>query len=140
MSDNFLEPQPLGVPCPQCERELQLKKGRYGLFDGCSGYPDCDYMTAADFDPGTNVICPACKQGQLVQKASRYGRSYYACDHDPEGSYAVNLPPVAQVCPLFAYSVLVKLKAAASELLICANDTCYYKSSLKQFHRPTMRR
>lgn len=131
MSDNFLEPQALGVPCPQCECELQLKKGRYGLFVGCSGYPECDYMTAADFDPGTNVACPTCQQGKLVQKTSRYGRSFYACDRYPDCSYSVQLPPVAQVCPQCEFPILLKRKTAAGERLICAQHSCDYKSPLK---------
>jgi len=94
-TDNFIEPQSLGVPCPECGHDLQLKKGRYGLFVGCSAYPDCDYMTAADFDPGTGVACPQCNRGKLVQKTSRYGSSFYACDQYPETKFAVHLPPVA---------------------------------------------
>ncbi len=30
--------------CPQCEKgELSLKFGKFGIFIGCSGYPDCQY-------------------------------------------------------------------------------------------------
>ncbi len=129
-ADNFLEPQPLGVPCPRCERELQLKKGRYGLYVGCSGYPDCDYMTAADFDPGTDVACPECKAGKLVQKTSRFGNSFYACDQYPACKFSVNLPPVAESCPLCGYALLLKKRTAAGERMVCAQPECEYKSPI----------
>lgn len=29
--------------CPKCGSELTKRKGKYGLFLGCSTYPDCDY-------------------------------------------------------------------------------------------------
>ncbi|MDT7525692.1 MULTISPECIES: type I DNA topoisomerase [Idiomarinaceae] len=131
MSDNFLEPQALGVPCPKCQRDLQLKKGRYGLFVGCSGYPACDYMTAADFDPGTDARCPECQQGKMVQKTSRFGHSFYACDQYPSCRYSVKLPPVAEICPSCGYGLLLRKKTSAGERLICAKDTCDYKSPVK---------
>ena len=131
MTDNFLEPQPLGVPCPRCEKELQLKKGRFGLFVGCSGYPECDYMTSADFDPGTDVSCPECKQGKLVQKTSRFGHSFYACDSYPKCKFSVPLPPVAESCPDCDYPVLLRKKTNAGERLICGNPDCDYKSKIR---------
>lgn len=129
-ADHFLEPQPLGVPCPRCQRELQLKKGRYGLFVGCSGYPDCDYMTNADFDPDTQVRCPSCQQGELVQKTSRFGNSFYACDQYPICHYSVNLPPVAEPCPQCGFALLLKKRSSRGERLVCAQADCDYKSPL----------
>lgn len=29
--------------CPKCAKELVMKKGKYGVFKGCSGYPKCRY-------------------------------------------------------------------------------------------------
>ncbi|CAB0150820.1 DNA topoisomerase 1 [Pseudidiomarina piscicola] len=131
MSENFLEPQSLGVPCPRCQQELQLKKGRYGLFVGCSDYPKCDYMTSADFDPDTDVSCPECQSGKLVQKTSRYGKSFYACDHYPTCKFSVPLPPVADTCPKCAYALLLRKKTTAGERLICGREGCDYKTEIR---------
>lgn len=30
--------------CPRCGKELQLRKGKYGPFYGCSGYPHCKFI------------------------------------------------------------------------------------------------
>ncbi|MBM3298883.1 MAG: type I DNA topoisomerase [Deltaproteobacteria bacterium] len=34
---------PTGESCPRCGESLLLRSGRYGLFMGCSTYPECDY-------------------------------------------------------------------------------------------------
>ncbi|MCS6836597.1 MAG: topoisomerase DNA-binding C4 zinc finger domain-containing protein [Anaerolineae bacterium] len=34
----------LGV-CPQCGKPLAQRSGKYGLFVGCSGYPECKYIS-----------------------------------------------------------------------------------------------
>ncbi|MEQ6390627.1 NERD domain-containing protein [Bacillaceae bacterium S4-13-58] len=38
----------IGNTCPKCGKELVLRKGKYGDFYGCSGYPKCRY-TREDF-------------------------------------------------------------------------------------------
>ncbi len=40
----FLEK--IGVPCPKCGQDLVVRKTKKGRrYYGCSGYPDCDYMS-----------------------------------------------------------------------------------------------
>ena len=29
--------------CPRCQKNLVLRKGSYGQFFGCSGYPNCKF-------------------------------------------------------------------------------------------------
>jgi len=31
--------------CPDCKKALGQKKGRFGIFYGCSGYPDCKFIS-----------------------------------------------------------------------------------------------
>ncbi|MBO4262844.1 MAG: type I DNA topoisomerase, partial [Clostridia bacterium] len=50
--------------CPRCGKPAQKmtsKKGR--VFYGCSGYPDCNFMS---WDIPTGEICPKCNTGYLV--------------------------------------------------------------------------
>ena len=37
---------PEARPCPRCDGTLQLRTGPYGLFWGCSNYPQCRYTEA----------------------------------------------------------------------------------------------
>ena len=36
-------PEPTGESCPECSKPLVTRKGRYGPFVSCSGYPACKY-------------------------------------------------------------------------------------------------
>ena len=35
--------EPTGETCPECGKPLVQRKGRYGPFVSCSGYPGCKY-------------------------------------------------------------------------------------------------
>ncbi|MGH9863277.1 MAG: type I DNA topoisomerase [Candidatus Acidiferrales bacterium] len=77
--------------CDNCGREMVIKRGRFGTFYACSGYPDCKTtkpLTArgrgAEPVP-LNENCPECG-GQLVEKHGRYGM-FIACSNFPECRY-----------------------------------------------------
>ena len=128
-----IEPEGLGVPCPQCDSELQLKSGRYGLFVGCSAFPDCDFVTEADTgNDQQDVVCPECKahqrNGKLLQKTLRSGRSFYACSLYPQCEFSVNHPPVEQPCPGCGFAILLRKKQAGVTRYVCAQKSCDYKS------------
>lgn len=46
------------VACPDCGAETKLRSGRYGLFFGCTRFPDCRGLQAANRD-GEPVGVPA---------------------------------------------------------------------------------
>ena len=129
-----IEPEPLGVDCPECGRELQLKSGRYGLFVGCSGYPQCEFVAEPDQSSAqqNDVSCPQCdeenRNGKLIQKTTRTGRSFYACDQYPNCHYSVNYPPVLATCPACQYPLMLRKKQHGVDRFICARKTCDYKS------------
>ncbi|CUS47786.1 MAG: puttaive DNA topoisomerase YrdD [Idiomarinaceae bacterium HL-53] len=124
------EPQSLpGEFCPQCESPLLLKKGRYGFFVGCSAFPDCHYM----LDPNAPAeeeapACPSCQKGHLVQRASRYGKSFYACDTYPNCKYSLNEQPIPRACPECGWGVLVKHKQHGRTCYKCPQKSCGYRT------------
>jgi DNA topoisomerase I len=92
------EPELLDETCPNCGRQLVRKSGRFGLFVGCSGYPECTYIKK-DPPKSLEITCPNCKQGEIVEKRTRFGL-FYGCDRYPECDFAVNNPPVKdRPCP-----------------------------------------
>jgi DNA topoisomerase I len=92
------EPELLDETCPDCGRQLVRKFGRFGMFVGCSGYPDCTYIKK-DPPKSLEITCPQCNQGQIVEKRTRFGL-FYGCDRYPECDFAVNNPPVKdRPCP-----------------------------------------
>ncbi len=69
------KPEPTGELCPQCGEPLLFRRGRYGRFIGCSGYPKCRYTAQI---PIAGVTCPECG-GAVVEKRTRRGRTFYSC-------------------------------------------------------------
>lgn len=56
--------------CPLCGKKIILKKSKRGRsFYGCSGYPDCNFMT---WNVPTEEKCPQCG-GTLFQKGGKSG-------------------------------------------------------------------
>lgn len=80
---------PTGMMCPQCGEALLVRSGRYGLFLGCSTYPECDYTRnigrekAPAPDPiPTDERCPSCN-APMVRREGRTG-PFLSCSRYPE--------------------------------------------------------
>jgi len=123
-----------GSECPLCHSLLAVKQGRYGMFIGCSNYPDCHYIEE-EKAKDAGVSCPQCLQkgvtppGELLEKMSRYGKTFYACDHYPKCKYVVNYPPVQQSCPQCHWAILVKRTMAHGDMLVCPQKKCNHKQA-----------
>lgn len=113
-----------GQLCPKCGTTLVLRQGRYGMFIGCGAYPDCDHTEVIDKPDTTSITCPQCQQGQLLQRKSRYGKIFHACDRYPECQFAINLKPIEGVCGYCHYPLLVEKRTAQGVKLFCASKLC----------------
>lgn len=82
-------------PCELCGREMALKKGRFGAFYGCTGYPECKNIRKIDKKSGEAVqkaqpveldeTCP--KDGaNLVKRQGRFGE-FISCSNYPKCDY-----------------------------------------------------
>ena len=89
-------PEPIGRDCPKCGKELVIRYGRYGKFISCSGFPECRYT-----EPWLEKIGVACPQdgGDLVQRKTRKGRTFFGCHNYPECDFTSWKRPVGQPCP-----------------------------------------
>ncbi len=93
-SDEADKPDSEYEPCEKCGREMVLKKGRYGEFLACSGYPECkNTRKMVQVNGKTEVVkdrileedCPQCGS-KLAAKQGRYGE-FVACSNYPECKY-----------------------------------------------------
>ncbi|HEY41921.1 MAG TPA: type I DNA topoisomerase [Dehalococcoidia bacterium] len=82
--------------CPNCGRQLAIKTGRFGKFLACTGYPDCKYTRS--YQLKTGAICPQCG-GDLVERRSKKGRTFYGCSNYPACNFAVFSRPLPEPCP-----------------------------------------
>ena len=85
--------------CDLCGKPMALKRGRFGPFYGCTGYPDCKNIKRLpkDAPKDTGVACPRCG-GNLVERRGKRG-FFYGCSNYPTCNFLVNRKPLPQPCP-----------------------------------------
>jgi DNA topoisomerase-1 len=91
------EAQRTGEMCPESGHELVIRESRFGPFIACSGFPACRYTRPIVVSTG--VECPQCGQGQIVEKKSRKGRTFYSCSRYPDCDFSLWERPVPLPCP-----------------------------------------
>ncbi|HPT26799.1 MAG TPA: type I DNA topoisomerase [Bryobacteraceae bacterium] len=87
--------------CVNCGRPMVLKKGRFGTFYACSGYPDCKttrQLGQAEKKPDVALEekCPQCGH-HLVVKQGRFGE-FTACSNYPKCRY-IKQQTIGVTCP-----------------------------------------
>ncbi len=97
-----------GQECPSCGAVMVLRQGRFGMFIGCSRYPECEHTELIDKPDETAIACPQCGQGHLVQRRSRFGKTFHSCDRYPDCQFVINFKPVAGECPECHYPLLIE--------------------------------
>lgn len=121
-----VEEETLEERCEKCGKPLVVKKGRYGKFIACSGYPKCTY--ARSMTLGIPCPEPQCS-GELVQRRSKRGRLFYGCSRYPECNFVVWRKPVARQCPVCHSPILVEKKGKEPGLR-CINKSCKYEEGV----------
>lgn len=96
-AQSALEAEAAAKSCPDCGKPLAAKRGRFGPFTACSGYPECKYIEKNV--KKTGIHCPECDSGELVEKyAAKRRKKFWGCDKYPTCKYAVWEMPTMQ-CP-----------------------------------------
>lgn len=81
--------------CPKCKGPMKLRFGRYGAFLGCQTYPKCKgIVNIPKKGEPLPAEMPACVavgcDGHLVQRRSRFGKSFFSCSNYPDCDVIVN--------------------------------------------------
>jgi DNA topoisomerase-1 len=114
---------PLEEKCPQCGNNLVLKHGRFGEFTACSNYPKCKFVKQKTI----GVPCPNCSQGEVVERRSKRGKTFYGCSRYPECDFVAWGKPIAEKCPECGSSYLVEKWLKAGGVAQCPNGECKFK-------------
>src|SRR6266404_2717845 len=123
--------------CENCGRVMVLKRGRFGQFMACTGYPDC--KTTRRLDQGKKVPdipleekCPNCDR-TMVLRHGRYGE-FVSCSGYPECKY-VKQNFIGVKCPECKEGDLVEKKARKRGNMFygCSN---YPKCKFTSAHKP----
>ena len=119
---------PLEEKCPTCGNHLVLKHGRFGEFTACSNYPTCKFVKQKTI----GVACPNCSQGEIVERRSKRGKTFYGCNRYPECDFVAWGKPVAEKCPECGSSYMIEKWLKAGPVLQCPNAECKYKRPMEQ--------
>jgi DNA topoisomerase-1 len=120
--------EPTEEICPTCSKPMVIKHGRFGKFIACSGYPAC--KTTKPVPLGIGCPQPACG-GQLVERRSRKGRTFYACTNYPQCTFSVWTRPILEPCPKCAAPFLTERIARGGKTTrACVRDECGYKQEV----------
>jgi DNA topoisomerase-1 len=92
-----IEEEESGELCEKCGSPMVYKMGRYGRFLACSAFPECRNTRA--IVKSTGVRCPACAEGELVERRSKRGRLFYGCNRYPDCEFVSWNKPVDRPCP-----------------------------------------
>lgn len=114
--------------CPDCGSDLVVKKARTGSrFIACTGYPGCKH--AEPFS--TDIPCPKCGKGMLVEKSSKRGKVFYACDQYPQCDFAIWDYPIKGECPQCKFPLLGRKNFRGRKFIGCTQKGCSYKQGGK---------
>ncbi len=110
-------PEETGELCPLCgvdqkglPREASAKWGGKliikqrrdgtGTFISCSRYPKCKFIKKDEAEEArkkTDVICPTCKKGDILERRGRFG-IFYSCSNYPNCKFAIKAKPTGNIC------------------------------------------
>jgi DNA topoisomerase-1 len=117
---------PLDEKCPQCDSNLVQKFGRFGEFTACSNYPKCKYVKQKTI----GVKCPECSEGEIIERRSKKGKTFFGCNRYPDCEFVAWNKPVPEKCPDCGGAYLVEKFPKAGPILQCPNGECKYKRNV----------
>lgn len=107
---------------------MLIKMGRYGKFLACSAYPQCKNIQPLVKPKSLDISCPACGEGELMEKKSRYGKIFYSCNRYPKCKYALWDRPVQEPCPKCSFPVIVeKVSKRDGTYRKCPQENCDWR-------------
>ena len=111
--------------CPECGLPLLIRRGPFGEFTACSGYPRCKYIKKTPKKEPTKigVVCPICGEGEVVERISGKGRSkgalFYACSRFPSCKATFSGIPTGERCPICNAPMIM-----VDNQIRCNNEHC----------------
>ncbi len=91
--------RPTDQVCKVCGAPMVIKTGRYGEFLACTRYPECKHTRPIPL----GVKCPTCGNGDLAERRTKRGRSFFGCSNYPDCTFSTWYRPVPETCPQCGY-------------------------------------
>ena len=122
--------------CENCGRPMVLKRGRFGQFYACSGYPDCKTtrkIGQAEKKPPvpTDEKCPKCGN-MLVIREGRYGE-FTSCSTYPACKY-IKQETTGVACPECKQGEIIQKRSKRGKTFFSCNR--YPKCKFSLWNKP----
>jgi len=120
--------RPLEEKCPNCGNHLVVKSGRFGEFTACSNYPACKYVQQKTI----GVKCPECSEGDIIERRSKKGKTFYGCNRYPDCTFVAWGKPVPEKCTECGSPYMIEKFLKAGPIWQCPNADCKHKMEVPQ--------
>ena len=123
LKKNQIPDRPTDEICKECDAPMVIKTGRFGEFLACTRYPECKHTRPVPL----GIKCPKCGEGDLAERRTKKGRTFYGCLRYPDCDYSTWNKPVAVPCPSCGFVGMEELKSKATgglthRCLKCAHE------------------
>ena len=125
-----------GNKCPICGSDLVYKEGKYGKFEACSNYPNCNYVVTES----VGRACPLC-DAPLIYRTGRYGK-FISCSNYPGCKYVEKIEKekpeeINRTCPECGSPLLKRKSKYGNYFIGCsAYPKCKYIENIEGEKRP----
>ncbi len=108
--------RPTDEKCHLCQAPMVIKTGRFGEFLACTRYPECKGTRSIPL----GLKCPKCLEGDLAERRTKRGKSFWGCVRYPACDFSTWNRPVIETCPHCAWVGMErKVSKADGESLTC---------------------
>ena len=106
--------------CDVCGRQMVVKKGKFGYFLACPGFPECTFTKPIVVEmPGK---CPKCG-GKILKRTSKKGYVFYACERGTDCGFITWDVPTKDYCPACG-KTMFKKSGRGPLKSFCINEVC----------------
>jgi DNA topoisomerase-1 len=92
---NKVPDRPTDEKCHLCGSAMVIKTGRFGEFLACTTYPSCKGTRSISM----GLKCPKCAEGDLTERRTKRGKSFWGCLRYPACDFSTWNRPVPETCP-----------------------------------------
>jgi len=129
----------VGKNCPECQKDLVLRYGRFGKFISCSGFPDCRYTekTGEEKQLEKEFLGEKCEKcgGNMTVKRGKFG-SFLGCSAYPECKNIKKIQKSTGIqCPKCSSGDIVERKSKGGRIFYGCET--YPKCDFSLWSKPT---
>ncbi|MDI7267353.1 MAG: type I DNA topoisomerase [Myxococcota bacterium] len=122
-----------GEVCDKCGLPMKARRGRFGAFLACTGYPKC--KSTRPMPTGVACTREGCG-GALVERRTGKGRTFWGCSNRAKNGceFVSWRRPVPRPCPRCSAPYLVEARSRGSTTIVCDREGCDHREGTTDEH------